>query len=71
MDAAETALNLRDINSSLEIIIVVERKHGERQSAQMGAIQSAIPHARMLTVPELSRYLIGAKSREAAGRTKT
>jgi PleD family two-component response regulator len=71
MDAAETALNLSDINSSLEIIIVVERKHGEQQTAQVGAIQSAIPHTRMLTVQELSRYLAGAKSGEAAARTKT
>ena len=71
MDAAETALNLRDINSSLEIIIVVERKHGEQQAAQMGAIRSAIPHTRLLTVQELSRYLTAAKSGDDAARTKT
>ena len=57
MDAAETALNLSDINSSLEIIIIVERKCSEQQAAQTDVIKHAIPQTRTLTIRELSQYL--------------
>jgi len=57
MDVAETALNLSDINSSLEIIIVVEPKRSEQQEAQTAVIQYAIPQTRILTIQELSQYL--------------
>ena len=57
MDAAETALNLSDINSSLEIIIIVERRCSEQQAAQTDVIKHAIPQTRILTIQELSRYL--------------
>ena len=57
MDVAETALNLSDINSSLEIIIVVEPKRSEQQAAQTAVIQHAIPETRILTVQQLSQYL--------------
>lgn len=57
MDAAETALNLSDINSSLEIIMIVERKGSEQQAAQTEVVKHAIPQTRILTIPELSQYL--------------
>jgi DNA-binding response OmpR family regulator len=57
MDAAETALNLSDINSSLEIIILVQRKGSEQQAAQTDVIKHAIPQTRILTMPELSEHL--------------
>ena len=65
MDAAETALNLSDINSSLEIIIIVERKRSEQRAAQTDVIQHAIPQTRILTIQELSQHL----SRQAGGET--
>jgi hypothetical protein len=70
MDAAETALNLSDINSSLQIIIIVQRKHHEQQIAQMDVIQHAIPRTRILTVQELGHYLSSPTAGEPAGRTK-
>jgi PleD family two-component response regulator len=57
MDTAETALNLSDINSSLDIIIIVERKRSEQQAAQTDVIQHAIPQTRILTIQQLSQYL--------------
>jgi CheY-like chemotaxis protein len=57
MDVAETALNLSDINSSLEIIIVVEPKRSQQQAAQTAVIQYAIPQTRILTIQQLSQYL--------------
>jgi hypothetical protein len=56
MDVAETALNLSDVNSSLEIIIITEGKVSEQQ-AQTELIRHAIPQTRTLTLQELSQYL--------------
>ncbi len=64
MDIAETALNLSDINSSLEIVIIVEQEHSGHQSAHTDAIQHAIPQARILTAREFSRYLSRQASSE-------
>jgi hypothetical protein len=71
MDAAETALNLTDINSSLDIIILVQHKPAEPQTTQADVIQHAIPRTRILTIHELGRYLSSPTSRANAGRTKT
>lgn len=57
MDAAETALNLSDINSSLEIIMIVERKGSQQEAAQTEVIEHAIPQTRILTIAELGQYL--------------
>ncbi len=56
MDVAETALNLSDVNSSLEIIIIAECKASEHQG-QTELLQQAIPKTRALTIQELSQYL--------------
>jgi DNA-binding response OmpR family regulator len=70
MDIAETALNLSDINSSLEIIIIMERKDSE-QRAHTDEIQHAIPQMRILTAQEFSHYLSRHVSGESATRAKT
>jgi hypothetical protein len=57
MDLAETALNLADVNPSLDIIIVVASKHAEEEAASADAIAHAIPKAKVLTDTELSDYL--------------
>jgi hypothetical protein len=70
MDIAETALNLRDVNSSLEIIIIVKRKLSPQQ-AQTEVIQHAIPQTRALTIQELSEYLSGQRGGEPAREQRT
>ena len=56
MDVAETALNLRDVNSALDIIIVVS-KRDEEESFPADVIAYAIPKTKVLTDDELSDYL--------------
>lgn len=60
MDLAETALTLRDIVPSLEIIILADRKHAE-ETAQTDAVSRAIPKAKIFTQSELSSYLAFSK----------
>src|SRR5215475_13535037 len=60
MDLAETALTLRDIVPSLEIIILVDRKHAE-ETTQTDAVSRAIPKAKIFTPSELSSYLAFSK----------
>lgn len=57
MDLAETALNLADVNPSLEIIIVVASKRAEEEAVSADTIAHAIPKAKVLTDTELSDYL--------------
>jgi hypothetical protein len=61
MDLAETALNLRDIQPSLEIIILVDRTPDEEMEAQADAVLLAIPKSRLLTKPELNSFLAASK----------
>jgi hypothetical protein len=61
MDLAETALNLRDIQPALEIIILVDRTPEKEMAAQADAVLRAIPKSRMLTKPELNSYLASSK----------
>jgi DNA-binding NarL/FixJ family response regulator len=55
MDLTETALTLRDINSSVEIIVLMDPK-GTRDAAQTDAVAHAIPKTRILTASELNNY---------------
>ncbi len=64
MDVAETALNLSDINSSLDIVII-EQKHSEHRTADTDAIRHAIPQARILTAQEFGHYLRQARAEDA------
>jgi DNA-binding response OmpR family regulator len=60
MDLAETALTLRDVVPSLEIIILADRKHAE-ETVQTDAVSRAIPKAKIFTQSELSSYLAFSK----------
>jgi len=61
MDLAETALTLKDIVPSLEIIILADRKHAEETATQTDAVSRAIPKAKIFTQSELSSYLALSK----------
>jgi CheY-like chemotaxis protein len=55
MDLAETVFNLRDISSSMPIVIIDERHGVEKTQAEM--IAHASPNTRALTVHDLAAYL--------------
>jgi|RhiMetdeSRZDD1v2_1073273.scaffolds.fasta_scaffold289835_2 DNA-binding response OmpR family regulator len=55
MDLAETVFNLRDINSSMPILIIDER-HGAQES-QAQIIAHASPNTQAVTVHGLASYL--------------
>jgi len=54
MDLTETALNLRDIQPSMEIIILINSDEEKEVAAQANALVRAIPRSRILTRPELN-----------------
>ena len=58
MDLAETVFNLRDISSSMPIVLVDERheRHGLQES-EAEIIAHAAPNTRALTVHDLAAYL--------------
>lgn len=56
MDLAETALTLRDMDPSLEIIILADRKPIEED-----AVFRAIPKTKIVTQSELNSYLASSK----------
>jgi CheY-like chemotaxis protein len=57
MDLAETVLNLKDVNSSVAITIVVGSNTAEEKAAQTAAIVQAVPETSVVTVGEFYRYL--------------
>jgi CheY-like chemotaxis protein len=57
MDLAETVLNLKDVNSSVAITIVVGSNTAEEKAAQTAAIVQAVPETSVVTVGEFDRYL--------------
>jgi hypothetical protein len=67
MDLAETALNLKDINSTVEIIIVVGSDVADEKAAQTAAIVRALPGTSVVTIGEFDRYLasVASKARPA------
>jgi hypothetical protein len=69
MDLAETALNLRDVNPRVEIIIIANSDKAKENAAQMAAIVQALPETTVLTVSELDGYLAtGSIARRAQAR---
>ncbi|HEV8723686.1 MAG TPA: hypothetical protein VGW77_23960, partial [Candidatus Binatia bacterium] len=67
MDPAETALNLKDIQPSMEIIILTDRTLDQEAAVQADAVLRAIPKARILTIPELNNYLASSKRMRNTG----
>jgi hypothetical protein len=57
MDRAETALNLRDINPAVEIIIIATHRPHGRKPPPSEVLGAAIPNTRVLTPHELGQYL--------------
>ena len=57
MDVTETALNLRDVNPSVEIIIVADRQTVEDTTPEANSINFAIPKTKALTADQLDQYL--------------
>jgi hypothetical protein len=57
MDLAETALNLRDVDPCLEIVIVVEPGNATRKLIPEQNIANAVKNAKVLTAHELGSYL--------------
>jgi CheY-like chemotaxis protein len=67
MDLAETALNLKDINPAVKIIIVNGLDNPEEKAAQTAAIVQALPESTVVTISEFDRYLasVASKARPA------
>lgn len=61
MDLAETALNLKDIQPSMEIIFLTDRTMDHQAAVQVEAVHHGIPKSRILTIAELSSYLTSSK----------
>jgi hypothetical protein len=57
MDVTETALNLGDINRSLEIIILADESSGLDSTIDSETASRATAAPRVLTAPELTTYL--------------
>ncbi len=58
MDVTETALNLRDVNPSVEIIILIaDRQTIEDTTPETTTINFAIPKTKVLTATQLDQYL--------------
>ncbi|HTN70211.1 MAG TPA: hypothetical protein VMO00_03895, partial [Methylomirabilota bacterium] len=66
MDLTETALNLRDIQPSLEIIIVADG--AVEEADRTDTVAHAIPKTRVLTSRELNDYLASPKWAGSRGR---
>jgi hypothetical protein len=69
MDLAETALNLRDINPAVEIIILVNKESTREEAAQTDAVAHAIPKTRILTTHELNGYLVSPQRKARLAKT--
>ena len=56
MDLTETALTLRDINASVEIIVLMDPSGTGDEAARTDVVAHAIPKAKLLTASELNNY---------------
>jgi PleD family two-component response regulator len=60
MDVTETALNLRDVNASVEIIIITDQGHQD-MGRETNNIAHVIPKTKVLTASQLDHYLTSAQ----------
>ncbi|HXV80833.1 MAG TPA: hypothetical protein VEG60_13220 [Candidatus Binatia bacterium] len=70
MDLAETVLNLRDINGSMQIVVVTERDIIQKNDLLAKALAAyPVPGTQLLTVAQLESQFtpLGASEREAKG----
>jgi DNA-binding response OmpR family regulator len=61
MDLTETALNLRDVNASVEIIILADRETAEGRKHETNTIAHVIPKTKVLSLGQLDDYLKSAR----------
>jgi PleD family two-component response regulator len=61
MDVTETALNLRDVDPSVEIIIIADRESTEETAPETNTITYAIPKTKVFTASQLDHYLKSAE----------
>lgn len=62
MDLAETVFNLRDINGSMQIIIVADRGDMNQSAIVKEIVASLTPNTQALTIAELENQLAPLKS---------
>ena len=62
MDLAETVFNLRDINGSMQIIIVADRSDMNQSAIVKEIVASLTPNTQALTIAELENQLAPLKS---------
>jgi len=71
MDLTETALNLRDLQPSAEIILLTGFERGGRTRAELLPIARALAKTQILSTEELSGYLAArAGCAHSTGRTR-
>jgi DNA-binding NarL/FixJ family response regulator len=56
MDLAETVFNLRDINSSMQVIIVSDRRDAAEGAIPKQALARAVQNAKVMTMKELKKH---------------
>ncbi len=57
MDLAETVFNLRDVNRSMQVIIVSERSDVNEGAIPKKALVRLVPNTKVMTAQELKRHL--------------
>lgn len=70
MDLAETVFNLRDINRSMQIIILTDQGGADRSVVAEEIIARATPRTRVLTMIELANYVGSADAEESVSIKK-
>ena len=57
MDVAETIFNLRDINSTMQFILLSDRANASQLEIPNGSLERTLPNTKVMTLKELRRYL--------------
>lgn len=65
MDLAETVFNLRDINSSMQVIILSDCADAKEAAIPTEAVVRFVPKAKVMSIQELKLYL-DSKQKEAS-----